>query len=197
MELNFAKYADGLIPAIVQDADTRVVLMLGFMNKEAFDKTMATKKVTFYSRSRQTLWTKGETSGNFLNLVDIKIDCDNDTLLVKAHPIGPTCHKGTDTCWAEDNKGISLSVLQEKIARELQELPSDSDLTNLLNKGGVNKLAQEVGENALETIIQVTNGSQEKLTEKSADLLFHLLALLAKQNVSIETVLEQVNQRIK
>ena len=133
MELNFAKYADGLIPAIVQDADTRVVLMLGFMNKEAFDKTMATKKVTFYSRSRQTLWTKGETSGNFLNLVDIKIDCDNDTLLVKAHPIGPTCHKGTDTCWAEDNKGISLSVLQEKIARELQELPSDSDLTKLLN----------------------------------------------------------------
>lgn len=197
MELNFAKYADGLIPAIVQDADTRVVLMLGFMNKEAFDKTIATKKVTFYSRSRQTLWTKGETSGNFLNLVDIKIDCDNDTLLVKAHPIGPTCHKGTDTCWAEDNKGISLSVLQEKIARELQELPSDSDLTKLLNKGGVNKLAQEVGENALETIIQVTNGSQEKLTEKSADLLFHLLALLAKQNVSIETVLEQVNQRIK
>ena len=197
MELNFAKYADGLIPAIVQDADTRVVLMLGFMNKEAFDKTMATKKVTFYSRSRQTLWTKGETSGYFLNLVDIKIDCDNDTLLVKAHPIGPTCHKGTDTCWAEDNKGISLSVLQEKIARELQELPSDSDLTKLLNKGGVNKLAQEVGENALETIIQVTNGSQEKLTEKSADLLFHLLALLAKQNVSIETVLEQVNQRIK
>ena len=197
MELNFAKYADGLIPAIVQDADTRVVLMLGFMNKEAFDKTMATKKVTFYSRSRQTLWTKGETSGYFLNLVDIKIDCDNDTLLVKAHPIGPTCHKGTDTCWAEDNKGISLSVLQEKIARELQELPSDSDLTKLLNKGGVNKRAQEVGENALETIIQVTNGSQEKLTEKSADLLFHLLALLAKQNVSIETVLEQVNQRIK
>lgn len=197
MELNFAKYADGLIPAIVQDADTRVVLMLGFMNKEAFDKTMATKKVTFYSRSRQTLWTKGETSGNFLNLVDIKIDCDNDTLLVKAHPIGPTCHKGTDTCWAEDNKGSSLSVLQEKIARKLQELPSDSDLTKLLNKGGVNKLAQEVGENALETIIQVTNGSQEKLTEKSADLLFHLLALLAKQNVSIETVLEQVNQRIK
>ena len=197
MELNFAKYADGLIPAIVQDADTRVVLMLGFMNKEAFDKTMATKKVTFYSRSRQTLWTKGETSGNFLNLVDIKIDCDNDTLLVKAHPIGPTCHKGTDTCWAEDNKGISLSVLQEKIARELQELPSDSDLTKLLNKGGVNKLAQEVGENALETIIQVTNGSQEKLTEKSADLLFHLLALLAKQNVPVETVLEQVNQRIK
>jgi phosphoribosyl-ATP pyrophosphohydrolase/phosphoribosyl-AMP cyclohydrolase len=197
MELNFAKYADGLVPAIVQDADTRVVLMLGFMNKEAFDKTIATKKVTFYSRSRQTLWTKGETSGNFLNLVDIKIDCDNDTLLVKAHPIGPTCHKGTDTCWAEDNKGISLSVLQEKIARELQELPSDSDLTKLLNKGGVNKLAQEVGENALETIIQVTNGSQEKLTEKSADLLFHLLALLAKQNVSVETVLEQVNQRIK
>ena len=197
MELNFAKYADGLVPAIVQDADTRVVLMLGFMNKEAFDKTIATKKVTFYSRSRQTLWTKGETSGNFLNLVDIKIDCDNDTLLVKVHPIGPTCHKGTDTCWAEDNKGISLSVLQEKIARELQELPSDSDLTKLLNKGGVNKLAQEVGENALETIIQVTNGSQEKLTEKSADLLFHLLALLAKQNVSVETVLEQVNQRIK
>lgn len=197
MELNFSKYADGLIPAIVQDADTRVVLMLGFMNQEAFDKTLATGKVTFYSRSRQTLWTKGETSGNFLNLVDAKIDCDNDTLLIKAHPIGPTCHKGTDTCWAEENKGgiVTLSAIQDHAAKEVAELPEDSEITKLIKKGGVNKLAQEVGENAIKAIIQVTNGTQEGLIEKSGDLLYNFMALLAAKGLRIEDIANELQKR--
>lgn len=197
MELNFSKYADGLIPAIVQDADTRVVLMLGFMNQEAFDKTMQTGKVTFYSRSRQTLWTKGETSGNFLNLVDIKVDCDNDTLLVKAHPIGPTCHKGTDTCWAEENNGdiLVLPSIQDKIAKIIQDKPEDSEITKLLNKGGVNKLAQEMGENALKAIIQSTNGTKDGLIEKSADLLYYLMALLSANDIRIEEIAKTLKNR--
>ncbi len=197
MVLNFSKYADGLIPAIVQDADTRVVLMLGFMNQEAFDKTLSTGKVTFYSRSRQTLWTKGETSGNFLNLVDIKVDCDNDTLLIKAHPIGPTCHKGTDTCWAEENKGgiVTLSTIQDHVAKEVAELPEDSEITKLIKKGGVNKLAQEVGENAIKTIIQVTNGTQEGLIEKSGDLLYNFMALLAAKGLRIEDIANELPKR--
>lgn len=197
MELNFSKYADGLIPAIVQDADTRVVLMLGFMNQEAFDKTMQTGKVTFYSRSRQTLWTKGETSGNFLNLVDIKVDCDNDTLLVKAHPIGPTCHKGTDTCWAEENNGdiLVLPSIQDKITEIIQNKPEDSEITKLLNKGGVNKLAQEMGENALKAIIQSTNGTKDGLIEKSADLLYYLMALLSANDIRIEEIAKTLKNR--
>lgn len=196
MELNFSKYADGLIPAIIQDADTRVVLMLGFMNQEAFDKTINTGKVTFYSRTRQTLWTKGETSGNFLNFVDAKVDCDNDTLLIKVHPIGPTCHTGTDTCWAEVNEGDIqlLTKLQSQIDAELQSLPEGSDLTKLMKKGGTNKIAQEVGENALETIIQSTNGSKEKMLEKSSDLLYHFIALLSTKNIRIEDVFSYLKE---
>lgn len=196
MELNFSKYADGLIPAIIQDADTRVVLMLGFMNQEAFDKTINTGKVTFYSRTRQTLWTKGETSGNFLNFVDAKVDCDKDTLLIKVHPIGPTCHTGTDTCWAEVNEGDIqlLTKLQSQIDAELQSLPEGSDLTKLMKKGGTNKIAQEVGENALETIIQSTNGSKEKMLEKSSDLLYHFIALLSTKNIRIEDVFSYLKE---
>jgi len=196
MELNFSKYADGLIPAIIQDADTRVVLMLGFMNQEAFDKTINTGKVTFYSRTRQTLWTKGETSGNFLNFVDAKVDCDKDTLLIKVHPIGPTCHTGTDTCWAEVNEGDIqlLTKLQSQIDAELQSLPEGSDLTKLIKKGGTNKIAQEVGENALETIIQSTNGSKEKMLEKSSDLLYHFIALLSTKNIRIEDVFSYLKE---
>ncbi len=196
MELNFSKYADGLIPAIIQDADTRVVLMLGFMNQEAFDKTINTGKVTFYSRTRQTLWTKGETSGNFLNFVDAKVDCDKDTLLIKVHPIGPTCHTGTDTCWAEVNEGDIqlLTKLQSQIDAELQSLSEGSDLTKLMKKGGTNKIAQEVGENALETIIQSTNGSKEKMLEKSSDLLYHFIALLSTKNIRIEDVFSYLKE---
>lgn len=196
MELNFSKYADGLIPAIIQDADTRVVLMLGFMNQEAFDKTINTGKVTFYSRTRQTLWTKGETSGNFLNFVDAKVDCDNDTLLIKVHPIGPTCHTGTDTCWAEVNQSDVqlLHNLQSVIDTELKDMPEDSELAKLIRKGGVNKIAQEVGENAIETVIQSTNGSDEKLIEKGADLLYHFVALMSANNIRIDDVIEKLKE---
>ncbi len=197
MELNFSKYADGLIPAIIQDASTRVVLMLGFMNQEALDKTIETGNVTFYSRTRKTLWTKGETSGNFLNFVSASVDCDNDTLLVKVHPIGPTCHKGTDTCWAEENTSEAqiLSALQEKIDIELKDMPQDSNIANLIRKGGINKLAQEVGENAIETVIQSTNGSNESLTEKGSELLYYLIALLSANNIRVQEVIEVLKKK--
>lgn len=197
MDLNFSKYTDGLIPAIIQDADTRVVLMLGFMNQEAFDKTIETGKVTFYSRSHQTLWTKGETSGNFLNYVSASVDCDNDTLLVKVHPIGPTCHKGTDTCWAEENKceEQTLSTLQEKIDLDIKNMSSDSYITNLIKEGGIQKLAQEVSENALELVNESTNGSKESLIEKGSKLAYNLIALLSANNVRIEEVIEVLKKK--
>ena len=197
MDLNFSKYTDGLIPAIIQDADTRVVLMLGFMNQEAFDKTIETGKVTFYSRSRQTLWTKGETSGNFLNYVSASVDCDNDTLLVKVHPIGPTCHKGTDTCWAEENKceEQTLFALQEKIDLDIKNMLSDSYITNLIKEGGIQKLAQEVSENALELVNESTNGSKESLIEKGSKLAYNLIALLSANNVRIEEVIEVLKKK--
>ena len=195
MELKFSKYADGLIPAIIQDAETRVVLMLGFMNQEAYDKTIETGKVTFYSRSRQTLWTKGETSGNFLMFVNAKVDCDNDTLLIKAHPIGPTCHTGTDTCWAEENKfeETNLAPVITNIESVLKTLPENSEITKLVQKGK-NKLAQEVGEIAVKTVIQATNGDKNGLTEQSAELLYDLLALLISKDIKIEDVVNKLKQ---
>ncbi|MBR3980310.1 MAG: bifunctional phosphoribosyl-AMP cyclohydrolase/phosphoribosyl-ATP diphosphatase HisIE [Bacteroidales bacterium] len=195
MELKFSKYADGLIPAIIQDAETRVVLMLGFMNQEAYDKTIETGKVTFYSRSRQTLWTKGETSGNFLMFVNAKVDCDNDTLLIKAHPIGPTCHTGTDTCWAEENKfeETNLAPVITNIESVLKTLPENSEITKLMQKGK-NKLAQEVGEIAVKTVIQATNGDKNGLTEQSAELLYDLLALLISKDIKIEDVVNKLKQ---
>lgn len=195
MELKFSKYADGLIPAIIQDAETRVVLMLGFMNQEAYDKTIETGKVTFYSRSRQTLWTKGETSGNFLMFVNAKVDCDNDTLLIKAHPIGPTCHTGTDTCWAEENKfeETNLAPVITNIESVLKILPENSEITKLMQKGK-NKLAQEVGEIAVKTVIQATNGDKNGLTEQSAELLYDLLALLISKDIKIEDVINKLKQ---
>lgn len=195
MELKFSKYADGLIPAIIQDAETRVVLMLGFMNQEAYDKTIETGKVTFYSRSRQTLWTKGETSGNFLMFVNAKVDCDNDTLLIKAHPIGPTCHTGTDTCWAEENKfeETNLAPVITNIESVLKTLPENSEITKLMQKGE-NKIAQEVGEIAVKTVIQATNGDKNGLTEQSAELLYDLLALLISKDIKIEDVVNKLKQ---
>ena len=179
MTIDFEKMG-GLVPAIIQDADTRNVLMLGFMNEEAYQKTLETGKVTFWSRTRKTLWTKGETSGNFLNLVSMDIDCDQDTLLVKVHPIGPTCHKGTDTCWGEinDKPAIAfLSELQDFIEKRHQEMPEGSYTTKLF-RDGVNKMAQKVGEEALETVIEATNGSNEHLIYEASDMLYHLLVLL-------------------
>lgn len=174
MELNFSKYPDGLIPAIIQDADTRMVLMLGFMNQEAFDITLETRNVTFFSRSRQTLWTKGETSGNFLRLVDAKIDCDNDTLLIKVHPAGPTCHKGTDTCWAETN-----STMPSKLELFQQ--------TNDCNKSA-NQSIQEM-KNNLDAIQNLTtkDSSQKIGIEKECSLLVkNLLQLLSANNIHID-----------
>lgn len=196
MKIDFEK-CGGLVPAIIQDAKTKNVLMLGYMNQEAYDKTVETKKVTFWSRSRNCLWTKGETSGNFLNLVGIKIDCDNDTLLVQAIPDGPTCHKGTDTCWGEANEQnplLFLTELQDFINRRHEEMPEGSYTTKLF-KDGVNRMAQKVGEEALETVIEATNGSNEKLVYEASDMLYHLIVLLTSKGIRIEDVAAELAKR--
>ena len=196
MEIDFDKM-DGLVPAIIQDAVTKNVLMLGFMNKEAYEKTLATKKVTFWSRTRKCLWTKGETSGNFLNLVSIQSDCDNDTLLVKVHPDGPTCHKGTDTCWAEENTRDSLlffTELQDFIEKRKEEMPEGSYTTSLFRKG-TNRMAQKVGEEALETVIEATNGTNEKLIYEASDMIYHLIVLLTSKGLRIEDIAKELQMR--
>jgi len=198
MKIDFEKMG-GLVPAIIQDATTKNVLMLGFMNEEAYRKTLETKHVTFWSRTRQTLWTKGETSGNFLNLVDMKIDCDNDTLLVKAIPDGPTCHTGTDTCWGEENLTdenplLFLTELQDFINKRKEQMPEGSYTTKLF-RDGVNKIAQKVGEEALETVIEATNGTDEHLIYEASDLLYHLLVLLTEKNLRIEDVAAELRKR--
>ena len=196
MKIDFEK-SGGLVPAIIQDANTKNVLMLGYMNKEAYDKTIATKKVTFWSRSRNCLWTKGETSGNFLHLKDIMVDCDNDTLLVKARPDGPTCHTGTDTCWGEDNKQnplLFLTELQDFINLRHEEMPEGSYTTSLFSKG-INKIAQKVGEEALETVIEATNGTSEHLVYEASDLLYHLLVMLTEKKLRIEDVALELQKR--
>ena len=196
MTIDFNKMG-GLVPAIIQDADTKNVLMLGFMNQEAYQKTLETRKVTFWSRTRQTLWTKGETSGNYLNLVSMAVDCDNDTLLVKVHPIGPTCHKGTDTCWGESNHNYSinfLSELQDFIEKRYQEMPEGSYTTRLF-RDGVNKMAQKVGEEALETVIEAVNGPNEHLVYEASDLLYHLIVLLTSKGIRIEDIVEELHRR--
>lgn len=196
MEIDFEKLG-GLVPAIIQDAVTKNVLMLGFMNREAYDKTIETGKVTFWSRSRNCLWTKGETSGNLLHLVSIQNDCDNDTLLVKVHPQGPTCHKGTDTCWGEENKRnplLFLSELQDFICRRHEEMPEGSYTTSLFKKG-VNKMAQKVGEEAVEAVIEATNGTNDKLVYETSDLLYHLIVLLTGKGLRIEDVVKELQMR--
>ena len=198
MKIDFDKMG-GLVPAIIQDAVTKNVLMLGFMNEEAYRKTLETRHVTFWSRTRQTLWTKGETSGHFLNLVDMKVDCDNDTLLVRVHPVGPTCHKGTDTCWGEDNvqQGaplLFLAELQSFINRRKVEMPEGSYTTSLFTKG-INKIAQKVGEEALETVIEATNGTREQLVYEASDLLYHLLVMLTEKGLRIEDVAAELQKR--
>ena len=196
MKIDFEKMG-GLVPAIIQDATTKNVLMLGFMNQEAYQKTIDTRHVTFWSRTRQTLWTKGETSGHFLNLVSMQIDCDNDTLLVKVNPVGPTCHKGTDTCWGEDNDKnplLFLGELQDFINKRKEEMPEGSYTTSLFTKG-VNKIAQKVGEEALETVIEATNGTNDHLVYEASDLLYHLLVLLTEKGLRIEDVASELQQR--
>lgn len=196
MTIDFEKMG-GLVPAIIQDANTRQVLMLGYMNAEAYAKTVETGKVTFWSRSRQTLWTKGETSGNFLDLVDMKADCDNDTLLVRVHPHGPTCHTGTDTCWGETNSPEPLAFLKELqdfIERRHEEMPEGSYTTRLF-RDGVNKMAQKVGEEALETVIEATNGTNDKLIYEAGDMVYHLLVLLTSKGLRIEDIAQELQRR--
>ena len=196
MEIDFDKLG-GLVPAIVQDARTKNVLMLGFMNREAYDKTVATGKVTFWSRTRNCLWTKGETSGNYLNLVEVRNDCDKDTLLVKAIHDGPTCHTGTDTCWGEDNSAnplLFLTELQDFIEKRHEEMPEGSYTTSLFRKG-INRIAQKVGEEALETVIEATNGSNDKMVYEASDLLYHLIVMLTEKGLRIEDVAGELQKR--
>ena len=196
MNIDFEK-TGGLVPAIIQDADTRQVLMLGYMNQEAYDKTLSTGLVTFYSRSRQTLWTKGETSGHYLRLVDIKNDCDNDTLLVRVHPQGPTCHTGTDTCWGECNEAnplLFLSELQDFIEKRHEEMPEGSYTTSLF-KDGLNRMAQKVGEEALELVIEATNGTNERMVYEGSDMLYHLIVLLTSKGLRIEDLAKGFTER--
>ncbi|WP_308768557.1 bifunctional phosphoribosyl-AMP cyclohydrolase/phosphoribosyl-ATP diphosphatase HisIE [uncultured Bacteroides sp.] len=195
MELDFEKM-NGLIPAIIQDSYTQKVLMLGFMNKEAYEKTVETGKVTFFSRTKNRLWTKGEQSGNFLHVVSIKADCDNDTLLIMVHPDGPVCHTGTDTCWGEKNEQdiMFLKELQDFIDRRRQEMPDKSYTTSLFNSG-VNKMAQKVGEEAVETVIEACNGTDERLIYEGADLLYHLIVLLTYKGYRIEDLARELKER--
>lgn len=196
MNIDFEKM-NGLVPAIVQDNGTMKVLMLGFMNEEAYRKTMDTGKVTFYSRTRKCLWTKGETSGNYLNVVSVAVDCDNDTLLVKAVPEGPVCHTGADTCWGEDNVANPLSflsVLQDLVEKRHEEMPEGSYTTSLF-KDGVNRIAQKVGEEALETVIEAVNGSDERLIYEASDMFYHLIVLLTEKGLRIEQIAEELQKR--
>lgn len=196
MEINFDKM-DGLVPAIIQDATTRKVLMLGFMNKEAYEKTVETQKVTFFSRTKQRLWTKGEQSGNFLNVVSIQNDCDQDTLLIQVHPTGPVCHTGTDTCWGDKNECnplLFLSELQDFIEKRHEEMPEGSYTTSLF-KDGLNRIAQKVGEEALEAVIEAVNGTNERLIYEGSDMLYHLIVLLTAKGLRIEDMASELQQR--
>ena len=196
MNIDFSKFENGLVPAIVQDAQTKTVLMLGYMNKEALTITQKTKKVTFFSRSKNRLWTKGEESGHFLTLVSVMADCDQDTLLILANPMGPTCHKGTDTCWGEANKpnyGF-ISALEALIADRKKNPSEKSYVTSLFAKG-INKIAQKVGEEAVETVIEAKDSNDDLFLNEGADLLFHWLILLQAKGYSLRDVVKILEQR--
>jgi len=196
MKPDFSKYTDGLIPAIVQDANTQKVLMLGFMNEEAFVKTQSDGKVTFYSRSKQRLWTKGETSNNFLLVKEILTDCDDDTILIKAHPTGPVCHTGADTCFNELNPKFTLQMLEETIA-DRKKNPLESSYTSSLFAKGINKVAQKVGEEAVELVIESKDNNEEKFLNEAADLLYHYLVLLQAKNYQLKDVVKTLAERHK
>lgn len=198
MELNFSKSPDGLLPAIIQDATSKTVLMLGYMNAEAVAKTRETGLVAFYSRSKQRLWTKGEESGNVLELVDLKADCDQDCLLIQAHPKGPTCHTGTDTCWGEENTSSFgfFSALEATIAQRKAADQDDSYVASLFRKG-INKIAQKVGEEAVETVIEAKDDNSELFLNESADLLFHYLILLQAKGYQLKDIEAVLKNRQK
>ncbi len=188
MTLDFKKYADGLVPAVIQDATTNKVLMLGFFNQAALDKTMEIQKVTFFSRSKNRLWTKGEESGNYLFVKEIKVDCDNDTLLIKANPAGPVCHTGADTCWNENNAPDNFLLQLEQIIAERKNNPAEKSYTSSLFEKGINKIAQKVGEEAVELIIEAKDENDESFKGEAADLLFHYLILLQAKGFTLEDI---------
>jgi len=198
MQIDFSKNSYGLVPAIITDADSGKVLMLGYMNQESLDKTIATKQVSFFSRSRQQLWTKGETSGNFLNLVEIKADCDNDTLLVYVRPQGAVCHTGMATCFGEKNEGKNDFLFYlENLIYDRKANPVENSYTNKLFNQGINKIAQKVGEEAVELVIEAKDENRELFLGEAADLFFHTLVLLAAKGVRLDEVIEVLRQRHK
>ena len=196
MKIDFNKNADGLVPAIIQDAKNKTVLMLGYMNAEALEKTEASAKVTFFSRSKNRLWTKGEESGNFLELVSISLDCDQDSLLIQAIPKGPTCHKGSDTCWNDTNTTTYgfLTELEEVIAERKNRDKDESYVASLFDKG-INKIAQKVGEEAIETVIEALDSNDELFIYESADLLFHYLILLQAKGFRLDDIVSALEKR--
>lgn len=194
-QINFQKSADGLVPAVVQDAATLKVLMLGYMNQEALDKTLQEGKVTFFSRSKQRLWTKGEESGNFLLLQEIRVDCDNDTLLIKANPTGAVCHTGADTCWEESNVSNDFLAKLESVITDRRNNPSDASYTSGLFTKGINKIAQKVGEEAIELVIEAKDSDEQLFLNEAADLLFHYLILLSAKGHQLSDVLSILEER--
>lgn len=199
MKIDITKKAENLIPAIIQDNETKTVLMLGYMNQEALDMTLETQKVTFFSRSKNRLWTKGEESGNFLNLVSIKNDCDNDTLLIQANPVGPTCHTGSDTCWEDENTSNYgfLSKLENTIQERKENATSEKSYVASLFEKGINKIAQKVGEEAVEVVIEAKDNNNDLFLSESADLLFHYLILLQAKGFKLNDVVEVLKSREK
>lgn len=195
MMIDFLKYADGLVPAIIQDATTNKVLMLGFMNQEALDKTNELQKVTFFSRTKNRLWTKGEESGNFLYLKEIKIDCDNDTLLIKVTPVGPVCHTGADTCFVEKNESDNFLFDLEQIIIDRKNNPTDASYTASLFKKGINKIAQKVGEEAIELVIEAKDDDAHLFKEEAADLMFHYLILLQAKGFGLNDIVDVLRKR--
>jgi phosphoribosyl-AMP cyclohydrolase / phosphoribosyl-ATP pyrophosphohydrolase len=195
IKIDYNKYSDGLVPAIVQDVNTNVVLMLGFMNEEAVQKTIAEEKVTFYSRSKKRLWTKGEESGNFLFLKDIKTDCDNDTLLIKAHPAGPVCHTGADTCWNEKNQASGFLQYLEGIIESRKAGNEENSYVKKMFSKGLNKIAQKVGEEAVELVIEAKDDNKELFLGEASDLLFHYLLLLNAKGYTLQDVISVLQER--
>jgi phosphoribosyl-AMP cyclohydrolase / phosphoribosyl-ATP pyrophosphohydrolase len=197
MKIDFEKSADGLIPAIIQDSQTNKVLMLGYMNQESFELTKASKRVTFFSRSRQKLWTKGETSGNFLHVREILLDCDNDTILIKAIPTGVVCHTGNDTCFNEKNESDNFLFELEKTIIQRKLEPTETSYTSKLFAKGINKIAQKVGEEAVELIIEAKDDNNDLFKSEAADLIFHLLILLQAKDLGLQDVIETLKVRKK
>jgi len=197
MKIDFAKFSDGLAPAVIQDSKTGKVLMLGYMNAEALAKTEKEKRVTFFSRSKKRLWTKGEESGNFLDVKEIFADCDNDAILIKASPLGPVCHTGADTCWNEKNESSDFLLYLESVIQKRKASPDEKSYTSTLFKSGINKVAQKVGEEATELIIEAKDNNDELFLNEAADLLFHYLVLLTAKDKSLDEVINVLKKRHK